>query len=350
MDGENVIWDLEKKAATTTNIPPPTYYCSQLIVSRMTHKGASESPVFNEYGKPSYAKARIRTIADCVIRENEIVEEWLVRDTSFLLQSLRLNVRSVARNQAREDMKRSQRSKDPVPHLVDRLEMDRERVQSNNMLNLSPSKRTLSSMPLPADDPQAYVHLLMNVIWKNTDEKKPGLVKLDDMYDHRVSVHMPGGRELYGHVELKEYLYKYLQKGLSNVSVSIDHVSCIPYLSGGGKSGQSQAVDIAVRWTLTSTHSGRHALLGSPTKRHIYLMAASHFRIVCGHRIREEWTVWDEVALLRQAETQRLLLIEEMGSENVGLDRAIIFLIVAVAVFAKLKLDGWVFTEWLESL
>jgi hypothetical protein len=342
----------------------------------MTHKGSSKTPASKVYGKnPSHNRARIRTISDCVCYENKIVEEWLMRDNSFLFQSLGINFRRIAIEHARKEYKQSQGSKNPQPHLVDRLGFEMERVEKNNIVSVPPSKLTKSHIPRPSSDPKAYAVLVMNVVWNKTklpsqkQQSKPEPVTtIEDVYDSRIAAHLPGGREVYGHIELKEYCNKYLQRGLTNVSVSVDHVACIPYLpttttntntktisdkkkndDDHDNNDRNQAVDIAVRWTLVATHSGWNSLLGSPSKRRVYILASSHFRILRGHKIREEWTVWDEVALVRQAELQRLVDHTESGGSDTAvlIDRAIIVLAVVLAIFVKLRMDGFVLTEYL---
>jgi len=83
--------------------------------------------------------------------------------------------------------------------------------------------------------------------------------------------------------------------------VSVDHVASIPYM--GNCEG---AVDVAIRWTMTAVHDGDSYILGLASGTPIYILASSHWRIQ-RHRIREEWTVFDELALHRQVATQRLL-------------------------------------------
>ncbi|MEL6753966.1 MAG: ester cyclase, partial [Pseudomonadota bacterium] len=71
----------------------------------------------------------------------------------------------------------------------------------------------------------------------------------------------------------------------------------IPYLG--------EARDVAVRWSVAGTHSddGRY---GPATSAPIYILGVSQFRAMNG-RIREEVTIWDDLALRRQIETARLM-------------------------------------------
>ena len=72
--------------------------------------------------------------------------------------------------------------------------------------------------------------------------------------------------------------------------MSVDHVAAVPFLDLG--------TDVAVRWSLAGTHTGP-GLHGAASGNPVYLLAVTHWRI-CDGKIVEEWTVYDEIALLRQ--------------------------------------------------
>ena len=383
---ENVIWSLEgegegeeessaisrKQPTALRSDESPTYYSSQLVVSHMTQKGSSSKESFKQmFGlhekQPTHKHARqVMSVVDSICTENQIVEQWMMRDNSYMLKHLGVNARRVAIDYARYEYKQSQKSQKPEhQHIIHRLEQEMQRVQNQNILsskNRPKKKLSDKQIPLrPSMDPKSFAVLLMNVLWGNEKSKQSttaiATVTIEDMYDSRVRGHFPGGREIYGHSELKDYFIKYLQEGLSEISVSIDHVACVPYMPGSSSSSSKSstvggaAADIAVRWTLVGVHSGRHRLLGmKPSHRPVYILASSHFRLVNGHKIREEWTVFDEVALVRQAELQRLICEDGTGDAfSTFLDRTIILLILAVAIFFKLRLmDGFVLSEYLE--
>lgn len=347
----------------------------------MTHKGTSTIPsfkmMFGTKQKPTYKRARhVLCIVDSVCHGTRIIEAWTIRDNSHLLQQLGINFRRVAIDQAKNDYRQSQYGHDQPPHIIDRLDMEMDRVRRENDI-LSESKLLLvkSKIPTPpSSDPKAYVVFLMNVLWRKRKinqqqqqeepENSEQSATIEDLYDGRIKGHFPGGRDVYGHTEIQDYFSKYLRKGLSKISVSVDHVACIPYMpsstatttvsernnisnSVNDNEKHPEAVDIAVRWTLVATHSGRHPLLGAPSNRPVYILASSHFRILKGHKIREEWTVWDEVALLRQAEIQRMIHQTNTGGDKfeIFVNRTIIVLAVALAIFIKLRFDGFVLSE-----
>ena len=55
---------------------------------------------------------------------------------------------------------------------------------------------------------------------------------------------------------------------------------------------------VATRWTLTGTHDGPGAH-GSPTGKAVRVMGITH-HLIRGGRFVREWTVFDELALLKQ--------------------------------------------------
>ena len=73
---DDVIWSGDDEAG---------YYTSHRITSTAHHSG------FGVYGVPTGRKLRYRVIADCVVKENRIVEEWLVRDELSIARQLGLD-------------------------------------------------------------------------------------------------------------------------------------------------------------------------------------------------------------------------------------------------------------------
>jgi predicted ester cyclase len=70
----------------------------------------------------------------------------------------------------------------------------------------------------------------------------------------------------------------------------VHHVCSNPSEEGGDK--------VAVRWTMEGHHLG-YGSLGDLTSRRLFVMGMSHYHVRDG-RIVDEWTVYDELALLTQ--------------------------------------------------
>lgn len=263
LDGDNVIWSGNEDDG---------YYSSHLITSRMTNLGPSE------FGPATGKRARIRTIADCLCKENKIVEEWLMRDNASLVMQLGFDTFDVAKRQAQTDVAAG-------VSLIDVLAPWRTETVEKA------TKRAGAAKPeRPEDEPGAFAEFVFSEIWN-----RKNLDALSDAFDFRVGAHVTAQRDLYGTAEYKEYLAS-LFAAVPDLVATVDHVACIPYLG--------DAKDIAVRWSLAGAHKG-DSLFGPASGAPIYVLGASHWRVVNG-RIREEWTVFDELALLRQIETHRL--------------------------------------------
>lgn len=263
LDGDNVIWSDEGDE---------TYYSSHLITSRMTNLGPSE------FGPATGKRARIRTIADCLCKENKVVEEWLVRDNASLVLQLGLDLPAIATAQAETDIAAGS-------NLIETLTPWRDET----------TKRASTAAPAPKpekreNDPEGFAAHVIQEIWN-----KQNTGALANLFDFRVGAHLTANRDLYGTFEYKEYLDNFFA-ALPDLVATMDHVACIPYLG--------DAKDIAVRWSMAGTHTG-DGLFGPASGAPVYILGATHWRVING-RIREEWTVFDELAVLRQIETHRL--------------------------------------------
>lgn len=263
LDGDNVIWSGDEESG---------YYSSHLITSRMTNLGPSE------FGPATGKRARIRTIADCLCHENKIVEEWLMRDNAALVSQLGFDVSKVAAEQAATD---KAEGRNLIATLSDWREATVDRAAA-----IAGSPRPDNAEVAPDD----FAKHVIDAVWNRGD-----LDALPAFFDFRVGAHLTNGRDLYGTLEYREYC-EAVHAALGDVFASVDHVACIPYLG--------DAVDIAVRWTIAATHSG-DGIFGPASGAPVFILASSHWRVING-RIREEWTVFDELAVLRQIESHRL--------------------------------------------
>ncbi|WND03023.1 ester cyclase [Temperatibacter marinus] len=263
LDADNVVWSGDDNEG---------FYSSHLITSHMTNLGPSE------YGEPTGRTARIQTIADCVCLENKIVEEWLMRDNLGLAQQIGQDGHEIAKRQALSDHESQNDLRDI--HLN----------HFNRTMNTDVSGYAKKPSN-PEDDATAFAQAVFGTLWNNRSLKQA-----DQYYDYRADVNGPSGRRYYGAKQVISYIESLLEV-MPDLKVTVDHVADVPYLEG--------ARDIAVRWSLAGTHTG-DGMYGTPTGEPIYILGGSHFRVING-RIRSEWTVWDELAVLRQVERNRLI-------------------------------------------
>jgi predicted ester cyclase len=253
--GEAVIWSEEGEG---------TYLSSHRITSTATNLGTSE------LGPATGKRISFTTIADCLCRDNLIVEEWLVRDYSAMALGLGYAPRSVARAMAEADRKGPAST-----------------WRSEAMASIrSAPLTTFPSGPLPsAQDPEAFAREVFDRI---VNHRRFGTVR--NIYSPASHWSGPGGRRLFGWGEVTGW-YTALIGSFGDARLVVDHVAAVE-----GASGQ----DIAVRWRLTGTHDGP-ALYGSPTGKEIFILGVTHWRVV-EEKVVDEVTVFDEIALLRQLE------------------------------------------------
>lgn len=262
LNADNVVWSGNEKDG---------YYSSHLITSQMTNTGPSE------FGPATGKKARVRTVADCLCLENKVIEEWLMRDNLSLVSQMDLDGSAIASAQAKADFEIGSDLREMHLALA-------EQTMTGKIENCELPDNPEGNAEVFA---QAYVTQLWN---------QQRLNKLPDFYDYRVGFEGPSGRNLYGTAEMGRYFQSFIDV-MPDLKVTVDHVADIPYLGG--------ARDIAVRWSLAGTHTGE-GCYGPPTGNTLYIMGSSHWRVVNG-RIRNEWTVFDELAVLRQVHHNRLL-------------------------------------------
>lgn len=260
LDADNVIWSDDGAAG---------FYSSHLITSKMTNLGPSE------FGPATGNKVRVMTIADCACRDNKIYEEWLVRDYAAAVMQLGFDVDQTAQKLAQEDLEASN-------SLIDFHAPQQAEIMSGDLGIRPVSTASQASQDFAAD--------YFKRIWNDRDSSA-----YPDLYDYRVSAQYPGLRDFYGPDEVQPF-HKALLAAFPDAKVRVDHIANTPYLG--------EANDIAVRWVLAGTHKG-NGLYGPATGASVLILAVSHFRVING-RVREEVTIWDDVAVRRQIETARL--------------------------------------------
>ena len=258
---DDVIWSEEGKAG---------FYTSHRITSPMTHRGQGH------WGAPTGRRARVRTIADCLVRDNRIYGEWLMRDGLAMALQLGLDPWRLARHQAQQAL-------------------DNEALQSWAADEITRLQREGDSSALEGLPP-AGPHFragrracrALERIWSAGD-----LQAAREIYSPVARLHGPSGRELFGHAEIVHHA-RSLLAGLVDVRYRIDHVAVTPAVT----CAESEAVSVALRWTLTGRYA-EHGLYGKPTGARLFLLGATHLDMI-GDRIVEEWTVFDELAVLAQ--------------------------------------------------
>ncbi len=253
LTGEAVIWSDEGDGA---------YLSSHRITSTATNLGTSE------LGPATGKRITFTTIADCLCKENLIIEEWLVRDYSHMALQLGYHPRTVAAAHAAADTAKGGKAEWRAAAMA--------RVQDTKLTAF-----TNVAMPSPGKDPEAFAHAFFDQI---ITHRRFGRVR--EVYSPAAHWAGPGGRRLFGWGEIAGW-FTAIIGSFGDARIHIQHVAAVDDM-------------IAVRWELTGTHDGG-ALYGAATREPIYILAVTHWRIA-HDVIVDEVTVFDEVALMRQME------------------------------------------------
>jgi SnoaL-like polyketide cyclase len=249
---EDVIWSEDA---------PGVFLSSHRIMSAAVHLGPDAV-----HGLPSGSRpASVPVIADCVCRENRIIEEWLVRDTTTLAWQLGIEPRQLAERLARAD-----REGDPERHAW--LKEEAARV------------RALRGREPPADHPAAAIASALRTALE-CDE----FGRAAEIVSETVEILWPSGRRGIGRGAWIGCLMQ-LRAPLGAHFCAIDHWAARPRPDGD--------VAVAVRWWLIGQHVG-DGVWGAPSGRQLTILAISHYRLR-GNRVIEDFTVIDEVGVLRQ--------------------------------------------------
>ena len=257
---ENIIW---------SGNAGDGFHSSHRIRSVMTHKGDSD------FGPATHKQATIRGFAHCVVKDNQIIKEWLVRDNYALAQQLGFDPHRIAQNQAQTE---------PSERFGDWYRSEFERLSPSNL-----SRTELC--PKAEDDPEAFIRASLQNVWNARM-----LGDIYKLYAETAQVHGPGGRRLSGHEAIIQY-YLQLLGTFSGLCIAIDHVCSQPAAAKG--------IDLAVRWTMAGKHTG-HTLYGPPTAADVLIIGESHYLIIDG-LIQKEWSLFDELAVLTRLYRARRL-------------------------------------------
>lgn len=233
------------------------FLSSHRLISPMTHRGDGL------FGPATGRKIHVRTIADCVCKDNRIIHEWLVRDQAAIALQIGLEPRALAQT----------------------------------WLN----QRGGWNKPVADAPPTGYrSHLSGNALalaYANAIERfAQGQDPTSAIYDEAVHHIGPGGVTRFGHLEVREF-WQSVFGALRVTNFKVEHLA---YNTGGGKADR-----VAVRWRADTQHENSgfdSTRYGPATARRVELMGINHVEIVNGRVVRE-WVLIDDVAVWMQVLT-----------------------------------------------
>lgn len=249
--GENVVWKENDDGS---------YYSSHIITSIMTNTGASE------FGPATNKTGRVTTVADCICSKNKLVKEWLVRDNSFLLKQLGIDLIDAAIRFAKIT---------PHEKFTQWHDSEYQRVyETKHREDKFVNKDVWSS----SDFSNAWMQTIFN---------QKQFSKLHEFYHIAAKQQWPGGRKSNGIAQISGTLIQWLAQ-CPDARVTVDHVATVPF--------GDNATDIAIRWSLAGTYTPHDPRLSELKGQRFFVLGSSHLRLE-KQKIVKEITVFDEVSL-----------------------------------------------------
>jgi hypothetical protein len=247
------------------------FHTSHLVTSDGYNLG------YTKYGPPTGRKVLVRAIANCLAKENMIFEEWLLRDEICLINQLGFDLATIIDGQARASL-----STGALPMPIG----DPERMLGQY------APTPLRSSTSGRFDIEDFIRSTYHDIW---NRRLLNLVL--QRFDLSHTCTTTNNTKLQGPGERTHAILTMLAM-FPDAGVSVDHV----YWTGD----DDQGYHVAVRWTFTGTHTG-YGPHGSPSRARVRAMGLSQHRITHGI-FQQEFTLIDEMSILRQIAAQRLLL------------------------------------------
>ncbi|MBV9281945.1 MAG: ester cyclase [Chloroflexi bacterium] len=230
---------------------------------------AGHNTGYSKYGPPTGRKILVWCIANCTSIENEIFQEFVLYNTSSMLDQLGFDLRGTARELANQL---------PASSLRDLRVGEVERLLGQGKPPHLPDR-------LPGvTDVEDLIRRAYHYIWNWRF-----LSRIDDAYAPNLRFHGPTDREYYGLGEYKAFILSIIAM-FPDLAHQIDDV----YWMGNERDGYL----VSVRWHILGTHRG-FGIYGPPTGRRIHIWGISQ-EIVKGGKIVEEWMLFNEFEVMQQ--------------------------------------------------
>ena len=245
--GEDVIWNGNDDNG---------YHSSHRILSKGTHLGDGF------YGKPTGNDIYYRVIADCACKDNQVYDEWIVRDQGAMVRQIGYSPKEFAKI------------------MIDKeggLEKANKLFDKNDIKpsDYHPAKVEKNSAG------EVYSNILSKVFEEGYDFKD---------YNRASSIYWPGNKLGHGREDIAK-LWNSLKSILTDIKFTIEHVG---YLNEPNKSPRA-----SIRWFLEGVHSNDSKDYEKKTNSKLFIMGINHAELNLDGVIRE-WVLFDEVAIWKQ--------------------------------------------------
>ena len=250
--GEDVIW---------SGTPEAGMLSSHRILSTATHAGDGV------YGAATGKRLQYRILADCHAIDNQINDEWLIRDQGAIVRQM---------------------GWDPKDYTRDLIA--REGGPEACVRPLTPKTDVSGPYTGTGNDNEWGVQLsdlLTRIMGAD-------MAAIGTGYDRAAQVEYPGGVTGHGWGPADRF-WMGVRAAFPSATFTVDHVI--------GRDDQMMPPRAAVRWSLTGTHDGWGSF-GTPTGAPVYILGITHAEFgslgAASPRLRREWTLFDETAVWKQ--------------------------------------------------
>ena len=245
--GEEVIWNGNDEEG---------YHSSHRILSKGTHLGDGF------YGKPTKKDIYYRVIADCACKNNQVYDEWIVRDQGAMVRQLGYTPKEFAKQI---------------------IEKEGGENKAKKVFDLSSDmKSEYTPFSFEKDSiGEKYSQILKKIFLED--------YKFTN-YARAASIFWPGNKIGHGREEISKF-WNSIKNALKNINFSVEHVG---WLEEEGKNSK-----VSIRWFLNGLHANNTNEYEQATNKNIFIMGINHAEIVDGNIIRE-WVLFDEVAIWKQ--------------------------------------------------
>ena len=245
--GEDVIWNGNDDKG---------YHSSHRILSKGTHLGDGF------YGKPTGKDIYYRVIADCACKDNQVYDEWIVRDQGAMVRQIGYTPKEFA-----QIMIDKEGGLEKAKKLFDKNDIKPSDYQPEKIKKNSAG--------------QKYSEILSKVFEEGYD--------FND-YNRASSIYWPGNQLGHGREDISKF-WNSLKDIFTDIKFTIEHVG---YLDESNKNPRA-----SIRWFLEGFHSNDSEDYGKKTNSKLFIMGINHVELNQDGIIRE-WVLFDEVAIWKQ--------------------------------------------------
>ena len=250
--GEDVIW---------CGSPEKGMLSSHRLQSTATHTRPGV------YGAPTGKEVRYRILADCHAIDNQINDEWLIRDQGAIVRQL---------------------GKDPAEYARELIAA--EGGPDNCITPYTPANDVEGPYKGTGNNSEwgeRYCDVLTRIM-------QADFAVIPQAYDRAAALCYAGGTEALSHDGADQF-WMGLRASFPHAQFTIHHAI--------GRDDPTMPPRAAVRWSLHGKHDGWGAF-GKPTGADVFVLGACHveFGAVAGDKplIRREWALYDETAIWKQ--------------------------------------------------